>query len=216
MDCCTYTQEADAQFGETRAAQDAREYEKRGLNRDARAILELVGKSAKDASLLEVGGGIGAVTLELLKRGATRATNIEASSAYLHTARALAEQAGLGSRVVYHSADFTREAGQIAPADIVIMHRVVCCYPDAHALVTAAAQHTVHLLALSYPVDRWYMRLFTRIQNFIRQIRGSGFRMYIHKPRTVFESASVSGLKPVRESSSGIWRMVVFERIATA
>lgn len=217
MDCCTYTQEANTQFGEARARQEAQAYTKNGLNRDAQAIVDAVGeRGVEGASLLEVGSGIGSVTFELLKKGVAQAANVEASSAYLETARALAEQAGVENRVTFRRADFTQEAGQVASADIVVMHRVVCCYPDAPALVTAAAQHSNRMLALSYPVDTWYMHLYNRFQNFIRQVKGSNFRMYIHSPRVLFETASAAGLGLARQSSSGTWRIAVFERSESA
>ena len=133
-------------------------------------------------------------------------------SAYLDQARALAQQAGVESQICYRCADFTSEAGQVAQAEIVLMHRVVCCYPDAPALVAAAAQHSTHLLALSYPVDIWYMRLYTLLQNLFRRIKGSTFRMYIHTPRIIFETASASGLRLARQGSSGIWQIAIFER----
>jgi SAM-dependent methyltransferase len=217
MDCCTYTQEANTQFGEARARQEAQEYAKNGLNRDAQAIVDAVGeRGIKGASLLEVGSGIGSVTFELLKKGVGQAANIEASSAYLEAARALAQQAGVENRVTFRRADFAQEAGQVASADIVVMHRVVCCYPNAPALVEAAAQHSLRLLTLSYPVDKWYMHLYNHVQNLIRRVKGSSFRMYIHPPKVIFETASASGLSLVHESSSGSWRIAVFERSVTA
>lgn len=217
MDCCTYTEGVNSQFGAARARKEAQEYTKNGLNRDSRAIVAAVTKrDVKSASLLEIGGGIGAVTLELLKKGVAQAVNVEASSAYLETARTLAQQTGVDSQVSYRRADFTNEAGQVAPADIVIMHRVVCCYPDASALVTAAAQHSVRLLVFSYPVDQWYMRLYNHIQNSMRRAKGSAFRMYIHSPQALFETASAAGLRLAGESASGIWRIAVFERRVSA
>jgi hypothetical protein len=39
----------------------------------------------------------------------------------------------------------------VAPADLVILHRVVCCYPDYERLLTAAADHARRALVFSYP-----------------------------------------------------------------
>ena len=213
MDCCNYTQKANDHFGETRASTDMEQYIKDGLNSHSKAMVELVStRNIQGAGLLEVGSGIGAVTLELLKKGAAQAVNVEASDAYLDAAKQLAGRMQSEERVTYHRADFTREAAQLPPADVVVMHRVVCCYPDAGALVTAAAQHSLHLLALSYPVDAWYMHLQNFAQNFVSWAGGSAFRQYIHSPQMIFEAAAASGLRPIRESSSGVWRLVLFER----
>ena len=37
------------------------------------------------------------------------------------------------------------------PADVVVLHRVVCCYPDYQRLLGAAASHAGRLLVFSHP-----------------------------------------------------------------
>ena len=37
--------------------------------------------------------------------------------------------------------DIARSPEAVAPADVVVLHRVVCCYPDHVALLTAAGEH---------------------------------------------------------------------------
>jgi hypothetical protein len=49
-------------------------------------------------------------------------------------------------------------AGKLPDADVVTLNRVVCCYPDAEALLGAAAARTQQVLAFTYPRDRWYVR----------------------------------------------------------
>ncbi len=102
MDCCIYTKDIDAYFDERQARSEVSQYLKRGLASHARAMLDAVSaRGLKDASVLEIGGGIGGLQIELLKRSAARAINVEVSSAYLTAARALAEQLGLEDRVDY-------------------------------------------------------------------------------------------------------------------
>ena len=50
--------------------------------------------------------------------------------------------------------DFAEAALEVAAADIVILNRVVCCYPDMPKLVGAAADHTREVLVLSFPKER--------------------------------------------------------------
>jgi magnesium-protoporphyrin O-methyltransferase len=47
------------------------------------------------ATLLDIGGGVGVVQLELLSVGALRATEVGASSAFLHVARTEAQRRGI-------------------------------------------------------------------------------------------------------------------------
>ena len=51
----------------------------------------------------------------------------------------VAEAGARGARSIAGMATSWRTRRSIVPADVVVMHRVVCCYPDAEALVGAAA-----------------------------------------------------------------------------
>lgn len=213
MDCCIRAQDIDAYFDERTAQSEVENYLKKGLATHARAMIEAV--SARDlnnAHVLEIGGSIGSLQIELLKRGAARAANVEVSAAYLAAAQKLAEQFGFASRMSYHRADFACDADSVPAADVVVLHRVVCCYPDMPRLVSAAAHHARRVLALSFPRDEWYMRLYIEAQAKWLQMKGSTFRNYLHSPQAIFRVAADSGLKPMHQSFSGTWQIVIFER----
>ena len=55
-------------------------------------------RGIEGASVLEVGGGVGEIQIELLKRGAARAVNLELSPAYDAEASLLLQEAGLQDR----------------------------------------------------------------------------------------------------------------------
>jgi len=58
-------------FGKRVARRDARRYRRRGLDRTAQRLVdELAARDVGGASVLEPGGGVGGLDLELLKRGA--------------------------------------------------------------------------------------------------------------------------------------------------
>ena len=88
---------------------------------------------------------------------ADRATNVELSGEYEEEAAKLIDERGLSERVDRRVADFVTEP--VEPADVVVMHRVVCCYPDVDRLVGAAAAHTRRRLLLTYPRERPWTRL---------------------------------------------------------
>jgi tRNA1(Val) A37 N6-methylase TrmN6 len=137
MHCCVDTQAIDAYFDERKARRESEQYLRKGLAAHAKAMLAAVsGSSLQGASVLEIGGGIGGLQIELLQRGAAHATNVEVSTAYLAAAQTLAGQLGLADRVSYHRGDITRDTDAIPAADMVIMHRVICCYPDMPSLVS--------------------------------------------------------------------------------
>jgi hypothetical protein len=71
--------------------------------------------------------------------GAAHAQNLELSPAYEHEARSLAGQAGVQERIEGRIHDLAQDPGTVEPADLVVLHRVVCCYPDYEHLLAAAA-----------------------------------------------------------------------------
>ncbi|MFL6010757.1 MAG: class I SAM-dependent methyltransferase [Gaiellaceae bacterium] len=200
-------------FGARQARRDAKRYRKHGLDQTAQRLVdELTERGVDGASVLEVGGGIGDVDLELLGRGAERAMVVELSNGYDEEAQALATEAGAEARIERRHGDFAEEEASIEPADVVVMHRVVCCYPDPELLVGAAARHARRLLALSLPRDTWWLRLGMGVANVWFRLRG-GIQAYVHSPAQVVGFAEAAGLSTVLdERATRIWRVAVFER----
>jgi 2-polyprenyl-3-methyl-5-hydroxy-6-metoxy-1,4-benzoquinol methylase len=208
--CCT--RGYSRVFGKRQARKDARRYRRKGLDDTAQRIVDaLAARGVRDATVLEVGGGVGAIEIELLEAGANHATVVEISEAYDDEARALLLENGLQERVERRHGDFVQAESEVEPADVVVMHRVVCCYPDPDALVGAAARHARRLLALSFPRDTWWLRLGSRIVNlWFRTV--CDFESFVHSPVAIIGAASAHGLTPVREHRGRIWRIAVLER----
>ena len=59
----------------------------------------LGGMGLEGATVLEIGGGVGEIQIELLKSGAARAVNLELSPAYEAEATELLRTSGLRARV---------------------------------------------------------------------------------------------------------------------
>ena len=195
-------------FGERTARRDVRKYRRRGLDRAARRIVSFLTERGIDGdAVLEVGGGVGAIQLELLKAGAARTTNVELSPEYEPYAfELLAEE----TRVERRIGDFVRDAAELGEADDVVLHRVVCCYPDAEALVGAAAEHARRRLVLSFPHDTAPFRAGSAIFNAFLALTRTEFRTFIHPHATIVGAAR--GLEPVFEARTRMWRVVGFER----
>jgi SAM-dependent methyltransferase len=209
--CCAPT-EYRRFFSRKVAAKDARRYRERGLTGTAQRLSELAG-DVDGASVLDVGGGIGAIELELLEAGAERATSVEISAGYEDEAEALLTERGFAGRVDRRVADFVADAATIDVHDIVVLHRVVCCYPDVDALVGAAAVHTGRILLLTYPQERWYTRAGLRVVNAFLRLSRCGFRTYVHPAERIFAAAAPYGLMPnVRERNGMLWESVALTR----
>ena len=166
MTGCCDPRGCDQLFGTRFARRMAGRYRKRGPDRPASRIVEfLQNRGVEGATVLEVGGGVGEIQLELLKRGAGRTTNLELSPAYEEEAGKLARDAGVERRVERRLHDIAVDPAEVEPADIVVLHRVVCCYPDYEPLLGAAADHARRLLVFSHPPRNVISRSILAAQN---------------------------------------------------
>jgi hypothetical protein len=200
-------------FDEKNAQSDARNYLKKGLDPTGqRMVGELLRRGVAGASVLEVGGGIGALEIELLRAGAARATNVELVITYEQTARDLLETLGLTDRVDRKLLDFAQDGDRVPRADIVLLHRVICCYPDMESLVRVSADHAARFLALSFPADRWWWRVGQLLSRVWFRLRGCAFRLYLHDPRRILAIAESAGLRPVLRRRGWVWQIAVLER----
>jgi hypothetical protein len=166
----------------------------------------------RGASVLEIGGGVGEIEVELLQAGAARAQNLELSPAYEQQARELAVQAGVQERIDWQIHDLAEDPGAVAPADLVVLHRVVCCYLDYARLLGAAADHARRALAFSYPPRNLLSRAFYRGFNLVMRLTGSSFRGFAHPPAAMLAVLEDHGLRPTYQRRSRIWQVAGLER----
>ena len=175
-------------------------------------INALVSQGVETLTLLDIGGGIGAVQIELLRSGATAATSVEASSAYIQVAREEAARAAMEDRITYVHGDFVSLAASIPEADIVTLDRVICCYDDVEALVSLSASKARRLYGVVYPRSTWWVRLPLFIENMGYRLRRSPFRAFVHSSQLVESLISNAGLSPVYQQNTFVWQIVVYQR----
>jgi len=210
--CCD-AGDLDDIFSPAQARSDARAYRRDGLDDEARRVADAVRRVAGERiSVLEVGGGIGAIQIELLRGGAVSATNVELSRSYEALAQELADEAGVGERVQRRVGDFVAESKDLPSADAVVLQRVVCCYPFATALVEAAAEHATRVLVMTFPRDAWPIRAAIAMANLWPRLRGWKFRAYVHRTREVVSAAERKGLRLVEHRPGLVWQMLVLAR----
>ena len=212
MSCCAPKGYQEL-FGERAARRDAKRYRRRGLDETAEEMVEFLrGRGLDGTTVLEIGGGVGAIPLELLKAGADRALEIELSPNYERTAAELARELGFADRVERRLGDVVEEGATVPAADAVVMHRVVCCYPDPDALVGAAAERARRHLVLSFPRERRLIRLGSRVVNLWFRLRRWDFRTYVHPASAILAAAERRGLRPAFEHQGTIWQVAALER----
>jgi 16S rRNA G966 N2-methylase RsmD len=200
-------------FGARFAKHSANRYRKRGLDETARTIVELAATGGvQDATVLEIGGGVGEIQLELLKRGAASATNLELSPGYEPEAAALIAEAGFTGRVDRRLIDIAADPAAVQAADIVVMHRVVCCYPDYAKLLGAAADHARRQLVFSHPPRNAASRGVIGTQNLLFGMVGRDFRAFAHPPAAMLAVLAEHGLQLRATHRGRVWRVAAVGR----
>jgi hypothetical protein len=202
-------------FSERMAQADARRYRRKGLDATSRRIFDVLkAQGVEGSTVLEVGGGIGAIQLELLKAGAARAVSVELTPTYEDVAGRLVEEAGLSQRVERKVMDFAQAAAEVDAADLVIMNRVICCYPDMPLLAGAAADHARRLLVMSYPKRAWWTIAGLAIANFIFWATRLEFHIFLHRPEEILATSQRHGLRPVLDDRGILWTVAALSRTA--
>jgi magnesium-protoporphyrin O-methyltransferase len=197
-------------FNRRFAERDARAFREHGVRGSARTLVELAG-DVRGATVLDVGGGVGGIGLELLAAGAQQLTNVELSGAYEEAARTLAQERGVENRVDRRIGDFVDAGEGIEAHDVVVMHRVVCCYPDLDGLMDAAATHARRVVVLTYPQERWWVKVGLRTVNGFLRVRRCGFRTYVHPVARIL--AERDGLRVARRERHGLlWESAALAR----
>ena len=200
-------------FNQRFARRLANRYRKRGLDQTAQTMVEfLQAVGIEGANVLEIGGGVGELEVELLQAGAARAQNLELSPDYEAQALELAGQAGVQGRLDWRLHDLAEDPEAVAPADLVVLHRVVCCYPDYARLLGAAADHARVALVFSYPPRNVLSRAFYRVFNLVMRLTQSSFRGFAHPPGAMLAVLEERGLQRTYQRRSLVWQVAGLER----
>ncbi len=210
---CSQCRGIEAFFDDNEAKSELKSYRKKGPRNTTRQLLNsIVERDAKDKTLLDIGGGVGAIQHELIKAGARSAVSVDASSSYERVSESEAVAQGHADRLTQHLGDFVDLADGIGAADIVTLDRVICCYDDAGTLLERSAEHATRMLGIVYPRDGLPNRVAVWLLNLGLRIRLSDFRLFVHPDSLVTGIVEGAGFKRVFSGRNLIWQVVVYER----
>jgi 2-polyprenyl-3-methyl-5-hydroxy-6-metoxy-1,4-benzoquinol methylase len=210
--CCN-ARGCDRFFGSRFARRVARRYRQKGLDKTAERMVGFLASQGIDgATVLEIGGGVGEIEIELLKRGAERGVNLEVSPAYEEEAKRLLLEEGLENRVEYRLHDIAAEPEAVEPADVVVLHRVVCCYPDYQRLLGAAAEHARRYVVFSYPPRNVASRLVVGAENLLFRLLRWEFRTFAHPPSEMLAVVEERGFRRAYAHRAPVWQIAALER----
>jgi 2-polyprenyl-3-methyl-5-hydroxy-6-metoxy-1,4-benzoquinol methylase len=213
VNCCRHCEDAGGLFNARAARRDLRRYCSRGPSSTTRLLVDaLLAQRSHDQTLLDIGSGVGTIPHELLQAGFSHAVQVDASAAYLAVSEQEADRKGLRDRITFYYGDFVELASDLAPADVVTLDRVVCCYPDAERLVASSAAKAQHLYGLVFPRERIITRVGISLANVWFRLRGSAFRSYLHSTEQVESILHRCGFRRTYLAHSLLWQVVTYSR----
>ena len=212
MPVCCDPKDYGGVFDEGMARHSLKSFRRRGLDSTAGPMIgALARRGLEESAVLEVGAGIGSAQVALLSAGASRGVAYELSPEYEAVAAELLAEHRLSDRVEWRTGDFV-SAAATTRADVVFLNRVVCCYPDMPTMVDRAVGASNHLLALSYPRKRWFVRFGLMGVNAFLRLRRTTFRVFVHDPRDIARRVGSAGFAEVATGRTAVWEWKVWEK----
>ena len=212
MNCCQ-CQGIEELFNQQYVNKELSDYRVKGAAKTTRMLTEAIkSEGVSGLTLLDIGGGVGAVQHALIDAGVEHVTSVDASSAYLNAAQEEAHRRGMAERISYQHGNFADLAADISAADVVTLDRVICCYPDMEKLVGLSSARAGKIYGVVYPRDVWWIKFGLAIGNVFLRLRRNPFRTYSHATRSVEAIIGKNGLKRRYHRQTFVWQVAVFTR----
>ena len=197
------------------AEADLERYQRQGADATTRALIDAIrAEGIEGASLLDVGGGIGAIQLELLASGLARSTSVDASEAYVTVARDEAGRRGYDERASHRFGTLADMGDEVDAADVVTLDRVVCCSPDLPAVLGTAVTRARRMVGLVYPRATWWNRVAARAINAIAWVTRDPTRWHLHPEAEIRAILRGAGFERRDIDRSFVWQVALYVRPA--
>jgi len=202
-------------FSDRAAADGLKRYRRKGTDPTTRELIDvIVAEGIEGRTVLDIGGGIGAIQLELLAAGAASTESVDASPPYVAAAREEAARRGLADRTRHLEGDFVALAGAVPPADVVTLDRMVCCYSDMPALVDRSIDHARRMIGLVYPRDSWWTRAIATVMNTLGRMTRGPMRWYVHREPRLDARIRAAGFERRYLRRHALWQVALYVRVA--
>jgi hypothetical protein len=214
MKCCeSQCDGLERVFDQATADEELEDYRKHGPSDTTRLLLDTIkANNIEGLTLIDIGGGVGAIQHILLEAGVSSALSVDASRAYIRAAQQEAERIGHTDRVIFRHGNFVEIAPEVEPADIVTLDRVICCYPDPHSLIGLSAARARKFYGVVFPRDAWWMKIIGRIINLFFWIQRNPYRFFVHPTTEIDAITQSKGLHRHFSRNMGMWQVVVYSR----
>lgn len=212
MDCCQ-CEGIELYFDEEHVKKSLDDYRREGPGEITQILIDaLLAEGVEGKSLLDIGGGVGALQHALLKAGIKKAVSVDTSREYREVARREIEKQCHANRIEQHYGNFVELAAKIPEADIVTLDKVICCFDDMEALVNLSSAHSRQIIGMVYPRDYWWTKFLLIFENFSYWIKRSPFRAFVHPTKAVDALLRTNGLKEIFHFQDMYWQVAVYRR----
>ena len=184
-------------------------------------LIEALGRSRlAGRTVLDIGCGTGDLAMAALARGATRAMGVDLGAGAIEEARALARERSMDDRSTFQVGDAATV--HLDRYDVVLLNRVLCCYPDIDALLDNSLSAASDVYAFTAPPSAGPAGAFSRAQIRLanswfrlRDEKFRGFRAHVHDLEAVDRRIKAAGFRPVVEGRRRlVWHLAIYERAA--
>lgn len=213
MSCCCPHSKSGGRLFSFFARSYRKRFSKNGFEPSQLQLVEGLEQAGyKDATLLEVGSGVGYLHQTLLEQGAKSAIGIDLAPDMLKEAEDWAVEKNLADRTEYIQGDFIELLDQVEPAEVTILDKVVCCYPHAELLTNHSTAKTSRVYALTYPRDRWFTKVAIEIMAVLLKLSGSDFRAFVHNPDDIERWITEAGFTKTFQKQTFIWVSQIYTK----
>lgn len=208
--CCGANQFFDLKV----ARKKMKYYKRKGPGKATKKLLSLLSaQEMKNKSLLDIGGGVGAIQWYFLENGAKKTIDVDASIAYINVAKAHAEEKNLRDKMEFLEGDFLDQSSEISTHDFVTLDKVVCCYPDYQQLLGMALDKCNETFALTFPLGGPLSKILELIENLYFSFKKNPFRTFIHPPAAIEGFIISRGFEPVEKRVSFPWHVQMYRKL---
>lgn len=209
--CCG----ADLFFNAKTAAKEYNKYLKKGPGKaTAKINQQLAGLNLENKSLIDVGGGIGAIQWWFLEQGGQQTTDIDASSGYLKKAEDHALNNGWRNKTSFIEGDCTEKYNEVDDAHFITLDKVVCCYPNYEEILAITCNKAKEAVTLSYPMDGIIAQTLRSLGVLFFMLKKNPYRPYVHPVKEIRAVFANNGYERVAHDVSFPWHIETYKKVA--
>jgi len=211
MNCCS--KNPAAKFFDKESKKFSKKYRKKGLEKISRMLVEGIEElGIKDATVLDLGCGVGGAHRALLQSGAAKVYATELSEEMLNAARTFNTAEGMSDRVEYILGDIVEMNGEIPEVDITMHVKVICCYENADGLLEKTLDKTKNIYGFVMPRNNSIARFSFGFLIFISKLLRWDFHPFYHPIQPILDRIEKAGFRLKFEDHTFIWDVRVYQK----